>query len=183
MLDLRQFQSELSPLSLTLAAGTALALPAFMKPRNRMVVALLGALVLGACSNAEMMNDGPSTMQAALSDARIENDRHSSACQSAESLPGVVAELDLHDNKMALVTNRMDGAHGRMSHCSGGNFDELSRSVTDIHAAMSGHDQRIRSAGTIESARSECSTHVAAMDRMMQGMMGDLNGMSCMMGG
>jgi len=154
-----------------------------MKPRNHVVLAFLGALVLGACSNADMMSDGPSTMQAALGDARIENDRHSSACQSAPSLPGVLAELDLHDNKMALVTNRMDGAHGRMSHCTGGNFDELSRSVTDIHAAMSDHDQRIRSAGTIEAVRSECSRHVAKMDGMTQGMMGDLNGMSCMMGG
>jgi hypothetical protein len=32
-------------------------------------------------------------------------------------------------------------------------------------------------------ARSECRTHVNAMNAIMQGMMGDLNGMSCMMMG
>ena|SRR6188768_3315975 len=169
--------------SLTLAAGTALASPVLMKPRNCVAVALLGALVLAACSNADMMNDGPSTMQSALGDARIENDRHSSACQGADSLPKVVAELDLHNSNMTAIVDRMHGAHGHMSHCSGGNWDGLSRSVTDMHTAMSDHEQRMRSAATIDAARSECSMHVAAMDEMMQGMMGDLTGMSCMMGG
>jgi len=163
--------------------GTDLASPEHMNPRNCVAVALLGALVLAACSNADMMNDGPSTMQSALGDARIENARHSSACQGADSLPKVVAELDLHNSKMTAIVDRMHGAHGHMSHCSGGNWDGLSRSVTDMHTAMSDHEQRMRSAATIDAARSECSTHVAAMDEMMQGMMGDLTGMSCMMGG
>jgi len=41
-----------------------------------------------------------------------------------------------------------------------------------MHTSMSDHEQQIRSAPTIDAARSECSTHVAAMDEMMQGMMG-----------
>jgi hypothetical protein len=130
-----------------------------------------------------MMNDAPSTMQSALTDARIENDRHSSACQGADSLVTMAAELDRHDSNMSPLIDRMDGANGHMGHCSGGNFPGLSRSITDMHAAMSDHDQRMRNASTLEAARSECSAHVAAMGTMMQGMMGDLMGMSCMMGG
>ena len=138
--------------------------------------------MLGACGNTDMMNDGPSTMQSALTDARVENDRHSSACQSADSLVSIVAELDRHDSDMTPLIDRMDGAHSHMTHCSGGNLSGLSRSITDMHAAMSDDDQRMRSASTLEAARSECSAHVDAMRAMMQGMMGDLTGMSCMMG-
>ena len=139
--------------------------------------------MLAACSSAGMTNDGPSTMQSALTDARIENDHHLSDCQGADSLVSMRTELDRHDSTMTPLIDRMDGAHGRMSHCSGGNFNGLSRSIANMHSAMSDHDQRMRSASTLEAAQSECSAHVDAMDTMMQDMMGDLMGMSCMMGG
>lgn len=138
--------------------------------------------MLGACSNADMMDDGPSTMQAAVTDARVENERHLSACQGADSLVGMVAELELHDRNMARLMDRMDGTHGHMSHCSGGNLAGLGRSITDIHSAMADHDQQMRSEETLDAAKSECRAHVDAMDGMMQDMMGDLTGMSCMMG-
>jgi len=153
-----------------------------METPIRLTFALLGALALGACSNAEMMNDGPSTMQAALTDARIENDRHLGACQGSDSLARMVPELELHERNMARLMDRMDGTHGHMTHCSGGDFAGLGRSITDMHSAMTAHDQRMRSAETLDTAKSECSAHVDAMDGLMQNMMGDLSGMSCMMG-
>ena len=160
----------------------ALALLSLMETRIHLTFALLGALALGACSNADTMNDGPSTLQAALTDAKIENVRHLSACQGTDSLVGMAAELKRHDSNMTPLIDRMDGMHGRMTHCSGGNSSGLARSLTDMHSAMSDHDQRMRSAETLDAAKSECSAHVAEMDTMMQDMMGDLTGMSCMMG-
>ena len=147
-----------------------------------MTFALLGALVLCACSNADTMNDGPSSMQAALTDARVENDRHLGACEGSDSLVGMVAELERHDGNMTPLIDRMDGTHGRMTHCSGGNFSGLAGSLTDLHSAMSDHDKRMRNAETLDAAKSECRTHVDTMDTMMKDMMGDLKGMSCMMG-
>ena len=154
-----------------------------METRTRLTFALLGALVLGACSNAGMTNDGPSTMQLALTDARIENNHHLSGCQGADSLVSMLDELGRHDSTMTPLMDRMDGAHGHMTHCSGGNFDGLARSIADMHTAMSDHDQRMRNTSTLEAAQSECSAHVDAMDTMTQDMMDDLTGMSCMMGG
>ena len=46
----------------TLASGTALASTAFVESKNHPTFSLLAALVVGACSNADMMNDGPSAM-------------------------------------------------------------------------------------------------------------------------
>ena len=83
---------------------------------------------------------------------------------------------------MTPLIERMDGVHGRMNHCSGGNLNGLARSLTDMHSVMSDHDHRMQGAQTLDAAKSECSAHVAEMGAMMQDMMGDLTGMSCMMG-
>jgi hypothetical protein len=41
----------------------------------------------------------------------------------------------------------------------------------------------MRSAEELDAARSECATHTGVMDEMMQGMMDDVESMSCMRGG
>ena len=122
-------------------------------------------------------------MQSALTDATAENSRHLSACQTVDSLPSMVGELDRYETNMTPLIVRIDGAHGQMSHCSGGNLGGISQSLAGMHAEMSDDEQRMRNAPTLTLARSECSTHVNAMNAIMQGMMGELNGMSCMMMG
>ena len=152
-----------------------------MKAQATLALAVFSTLTLGGCGHGDMMNNGLSSMHQAVTDGEAENDRHSSACDAAESMPAMLSELDRHESGMSQVMDRVDGALRGMGHCSGANFDDLSHSVTQLHSAMSDHDQRIRSAATLDVARAECSTHVGSMAGMMQNMMGDLAGMSCMM--
>lgn len=127
-----------------------------------------------------MMNDGLSSMHEAVTDAEAENERHSIACDVAESMPAMLSELDCHESGMTQAMDRLDGALGGMGHCSGGNLDDLSHSATQMHSEMSDHHHRMRSSETLDVARAECSAHVGSMVGMVQNMMGDLAGMSCM---
>lgn len=150
-----------------------------MKAQVTLALAVF-ALTLGGCGHADMMNDGLSSMHAAITDAEAENERHSSACDGAESMPAMLSELDRHEGGMSQVMDRLDGALRGMGHCLGANLNDLSHSVTQMHSEMSDHDHLMRTAGTLDVARADCTAHVGSMATMMRSMTGDLAGMSCM---
>ena len=150
-----------------------------MNPYALFVIAGLCAATASACGSTDMMNDAQSSMHEALTSAEAENDRHLSACQQADSMWAMVAELDLHDANMAPVMERMDRALGGMAHCSG-DFQALSVSETQMRTALSDHARQIRSSETPAAARKVCSEHASLMTDMMDGMMTGVAGMSCM---
>ena len=100
----------------------------------------------------------------------------------------MIDELGHHEEVMAGVMMRMGDAreHMRtgsmmgMGHCSGQNFEHMSAGLDGVHSQMSGHDERMRAAATLDAAQSECATHTDGMRGTMQGMMQDLDSMPCM---
>lgn len=150
-----------------------------MKPHTLLMLAGLSAASASSCANTDMMDDAHSGMHEALTSAEMENDRHLAACQEAGSMPAMVAEVDLHDANMMPVMGRMDRALGGMAHCSG-NLDAMSLSVTQIRTSLSEHAGQIRSSETPDAARTVCREHASSMANMMEGMMTDVAGMSCM---
>lgn len=125
-----------------------------------------------------MMNDSQSSMHEALTSAETENDRHLAACEQADSMPAIIAELDLHDSNMAPVMERMDHALGGMAHCSG-NSHALSGSETQMQTALSDHARQIRGSETPATARTACSEHASLMADMIEGMVTEVANMSC----
>ena len=101
----------------------------------------------------------------------------------------MMSELDRHDNSMAGLMERMDEERGRMGsgsmgmgmgRCSGPSFEHMSLTLDSMYPTMSDHIARMREAGELDAARSECAGHTDAMGEMMRGMMNDVESMSCM---
>ena len=113
--------------------------------------------------------------------------RHAEACSEALSMSGMSDELVEHEQGMAEPMARMDRARERMRtspmmggrRCSGPSFEQLSASLSDVHAEMSRHTERMRGADAVDAARSECTAHATSMQAMMHGMMRDLDSMPC----
>jgi hypothetical protein len=127
-------------------------------------------------------------MSVAIAEAGEENERHADACMGASSMPGMMDELGHHEEVMAGVMMRMDDAREHMQtgpmmgmgHCSGQSFEHMSGGLNGLHSEMSGHNERMRAAATLDAAQSECATHTDEMRGMMQGMMQDLDALPCM---
>jgi hypothetical protein len=144
--------------------------------------------IAAACVEDDAMDNAGQDMSAALAEADAENDRHAAACNDVSSTAGMLEELAQHEDTMAGVMERMDDARERMrtgpmmgmGHCSGPSFDHMSGSLADAHSEMSGHSERLRAAGTLDTAQSECASHTDTMRDMMRGMMDDLHSMPCM---
>ena len=147
------------------------------------------AVPAAACSHSDdRMSGDYVSMQATLADAQAENQHHAQACEAASSMPEMMDELTRHEKSMNGIMAHMDGARGHMGdgsmgmgmrHCTGPDFDHMSRTVDDIHSTMSDHASLMRSVEELDAARSECSTHTGEVDELMQGMMTDLESMSC----
>lgn len=152
-------------------------------------LAALLAVPLAACSQTDdMMSGDYVSMQATLAEAQAENQHHAKACEAASSMPEMMDELTRHEKSMNGIMAHMDGARGHMGdgstgmgmrHCTGPDFDHMSRTVDDIHSTMSDHSTVMWSVEELDAARSECSTHTSEMHDLMQGMMSDLESMSC----
>ncbi len=150
-----------------------------MKTPSGFAFAAPVALILGACSSG-MMDDGSASMRSALIEAQAENSRHSRACDQADTMPRMLDELERHQATMAPLMQRMSDARNQMGDCSGGSPTILSQSLSTIRSSMSEDDQRMRSAASVDAARTECHAHANSMATTMQGMMGSVSGMSCM---
>ena len=147
------------------------------------------AVLFGACGYSPMAMGGGGTMYEALDDAEAENQRHADACESARSMPDMMSELDRHEGSMVGLMERMDEARGRMgsgsmgmgrARCSGSSFEHMSLTLDSMYPTMSDHIARMREAGELGDARSECAGHTDAMAEMMRSMMNDVESMSCM---
>jgi hypothetical protein len=144
-------------------------------------------VVTASCVQTDHMNQGGEEMSAALSDARAENERHASTCNAVSSMPDMMSEVAMHDDRMAGLAKRMDDAQNHMGegsmmsmHCSGPSFDHLASSVTDMHSEMAVHSERMHAATSLGAAQAECATHTDTMREMMGGMMDDLDSIPCM---
>jgi hypothetical protein len=154
-----------------------------------LMLATVVSVPLGGCSHSDTMSDDYVSMQATLSDAEVENQQHAEACGAAPSMPEMTSELVRHEESMNGIMAHMDEARGHMGdgstgmgmrHCTGSSFDHMSSTVDDVHSTMSGHITRMRSAESLDAARSECSTYAGVMDGLTLSMMSDVESMSCM---
>lgn len=160
-----------------------------MNHLNTCTFAVLLSASLGACSHTDdMMSDDYVSMQATLTDAQAENQHHAEACEGASSMPEMMDELTRHEKSMNGIMAHMDEARGHMGdgstgmgmrHCTGPDFDHMSRAVDDIHSTMTDHIDLMWSVEELDAARSECSTHTGEMADLMQSMKSDLQSMSC----
>jgi hypothetical protein len=169
--------------------GTRLASGIAMNAIKTLMIATPLAALFGACGYSHMAMDGDRTMHAALDDAEVENQRHADACEFASSMSDMMSELERHDNSMVDLMERMDEARGRMGsgsmgmgggRCSGPSFEHMSLTLESMYPTMSDHITRMREAGELGAARSECASHTDAMAEMMRSIMDDVESMSCM---
>lgn len=148
-------------------------------------LALAASLPLLACGN-NGATDGVEQMRATLSDARVENDRHATACAAASSMRAMMGELEHHEGEMGELLRRMNDARVQMrgdgdrGHCMGQGFEHMSRGLDRLHDAMDEHGSRMRATEIVVDAHIECSRHTSGATTMMNGMMSDLESMPCM---
>ena len=134
-------------------------------------------LLTNACGNS--MNHGAGDMQAAIGAAQAETVRHAEACLSADTIAGVIDELGRHEQAMDSMMRQMDGAMGRISHCSADPKGHMLETLFDVRMTMPDHRVRLENASNLDAAHSECSTHAATMASMLEEMDTELHRMSC----
>jgi hypothetical protein len=186
---LRRKDCARSPEEVGAVLGTSLASCIAMNSIKTLMVAAPLAALFTACGYSHMTMGGDSAMHAALEDAEVENQRHAGVCESAPSMPDMMSELDRHENSMVGLMERMaeerrrmdSGSTGMsMGRCSDPSFEHMSLTLDSMYPAMSAHIARMREAGELGAARSECAGHTDAMAEMMRDMMDDVESMSCM---
>jgi pyruvoyl-dependent arginine decarboxylase (PvlArgDC) len=150
---------------------------------------LLGATLaasLAGCAS-DRTNEAGDEMSSALSTASAENERHAGACRSTASMADLLTDVDRHIETMTGLMSRMDSASDHMRtgsemsmHCSGIDFDRMSRSLTDLHSEVARHSGNMNAMPTLDVAQMECAAYTGAMRSTMRSMQDDLGAMTCM---
>lgn len=151
------------------------------------LISAAASFVAAGCGSPDPEDQAGDDMSSALSAANTENDRHASECLSATALDGMLSLQERHDETMSHVMSQMDKAREHMRqganmsmHCSGAEFEHMSASLVGLHMEIGEHSERMRTAASLDAARTECSGHTDRMRQLMRGMAGDLHTMPCM---
>jgi hypothetical protein len=136
-------------------------------------------LVPGACSDS-MGHHGSEELRSAIVAADAETAHHARACLAADSMGAAMDELGRHERSFDQMTERMEGAMNRMSHCSASTKHHMLGSLFGVRTSMPGHRARLERAASLDAMHFECSTHATAMAHLFQAMDDELDRESCM---
>ena len=151
---------------------------------RRSLVVLLSAL--GAACGGDPDTMGSPNSASTLDEAISENGRHADACRRAESIAGMLDDVDRHElvmnDLMVRMANDSDEMRAQMMEthgCTGQGMDHMSQGLVDANAEVAVHSKQMHAAETLGAGHFECAVHAHELRQMLQSMRADLSAMSC----